>query len=113
MIEQPQFFFLFGALVDKCDVAVTFPALQDSEIPTTVIFFTCSQKIESEGAELEHLRKVLDVKEDLEKKQIEAINQLNNRVKKQEIEITKSKSESEDYEEKIRSMQVTLDNSYK
>lgn len=44
---------------------------------------------------------------------VEAINQLNNHVKKQESEIQRQKSDLEDGQEKIRSMQVTLDNSYK
>ncbi|XP_061180944.1 TATA element modulatory factor-like isoform X2 [Saccostrea echinata] len=71
------------------------------------------KKLEDQKTELEHLRKVCEVKDDLEKKQTEAINQLNTAVQKQEREKSKLKSDLEDAQERVRGLQTALDNSYK
>lgn len=71
------------------------------------------KKLEDQKTELEHLRKVCEVKDDLEKKQTEAINQLNSAVQKQEREKSKLKSDLEDAQERVRGLQTALDNSYK
>lgn len=71
------------------------------------------KKLEEQKTELEHLRKVCEVKDDLEKKQTEAINQLNSGVQKQEREKSKLKSDLEDAQERVRGLQTALDNSYK
>ncbi|XP_056019918.1 TATA element modulatory factor-like isoform X2 [Ostrea edulis] len=71
------------------------------------------KKLEEQKTELEHLRKVCDVKDDLEKKQTDAINQLNAAVQKQEREKSKLKSDLEDAQERVRGLQTALDNSYK
>ncbi|XP_013402837.1 TATA element modulatory factor isoform X2 [Lingula anatina] len=71
------------------------------------------QKVEEQANEISHLKEVLDSKEVLEKKQTDAINQLNAAVQKQEKEIWKLKSELEDAAEKNRSLQSILDSSYK
>lgn len=71
------------------------------------------KKLEEQRTELEHLRKVCEVKDDLEKKQTEAINQLNSAVQKQEREKSKLKSDLEDAQERVRGLQTALDNSYK
>ncbi|KAK2152748.1 hypothetical protein LSH36_320g05005 [Paralvinella palmiformis] len=70
-------------------------------------------KLDEQKAEIERLLTVLDNKMDNEKKQAEAISQLNNAVLLQEAEINRLKSELEDCVEKNRSFQVILDNSYK
>jgi len=70
-------------------------------------------KLETNKTEIDHLKKVLDSKEDLERRQIDAIHQLNQAVKVMESETLKLKSESDDSQEKSRSLQVALDNSYK
>ncbi|XP_012935003.1 TATA element modulatory factor [Aplysia californica] len=71
------------------------------------------KKLETQTAELERLTVVLDSKEEMEKTQGEAINQLNAAVQKQEKELSKLRSELEDSQEKCRGLQAALDNSYK
>ncbi|GFO33209.1 TATA-element modulatory factor [Plakobranchus ocellatus] len=71
------------------------------------------KKLEDQSAELDHLKLVLNSKEEMEKKQTEAIGQLNNAVQKQEKELVKLRSDLEDAQEKSRGLQVALDNSYK
>ncbi|KAL4239218.1 TATA element modulatory factor 1 [Mactra antiquata] len=71
------------------------------------------KKIETQKEELDHLHKVLESKEELEKKQTDAISQLNAAVKRLEQEMVKYKSDCEDATEKARGLQVALDNSYK
>ncbi|KAJ8318851.1 hypothetical protein KUTeg_003942 [Tegillarca granosa] len=71
------------------------------------------KKLEEQKTELEHLRKVLDSKEEMEKKQTDAINQLNAAVQKQERDMAKYKNEYEDNQERIRGLQSALDSSYK
>ncbi|RUS88994.1 hypothetical protein EGW08_003241, partial [Elysia chlorotica] len=70
------------------------------------------KKLEDQTAELDHLKLVLNSKEDMEKKQNEAIGQLNSAVQKQEKELAKIRSDLEDAQEKSRGLQVALDNSY-
>lgn len=71
------------------------------------------KKMEQQKEELEKLKVVLDSKEDLEKKQTDAIKQLNLAVQAMEKENAKLKAETDMSEEKIRGLQTTLDNSYK
>lgn len=71
------------------------------------------KKLEDQASELEHLKVVLNSKEEMEKKQNDAISQFNTAVQKQEKEIAKLRSELEDANEKSRGLQVALDNSYK
>ncbi|XP_041364019.1 TATA element modulatory factor-like isoform X2 [Gigantopelta aegis] len=70
-------------------------------------------KLETLTKEVEHLRKVCSSKEDLEVKQTEAINQLNLAIQKQMKETETLKGELEEAYDKARSLQVTLDGSYK
>ncbi|KAK3092062.1 hypothetical protein FSP39_024833 [Pinctada imbricata] len=71
------------------------------------------KKLEDQKSELDHLRKVCESKDDLEKKQTEAIGQLNAAVQRQEREMSKLKSDHDDAQERVRGLQTALDNSYK
>ncbi|XP_052069075.1 TATA element modulatory factor-like isoform X2 [Mytilus californianus] len=71
------------------------------------------KKIDDQTTEIEHLKTCLDSKEEMEKKQTEAINQLNTAVQKQERELTKLRSIESDAGERVRGLQAALDNSYK
>ncbi|CAG5130326.1 unnamed protein product [Candidula unifasciata] len=71
------------------------------------------KKLDEQAKELERLILVLDSKEEMEKKQAEAISQLNAAVQRQEKELIKHKSDLEDAQEKVRALQTALDNSYK
>ncbi|XP_064639723.1 TATA element modulatory factor-like isoform X2 [Lineus longissimus] len=87
--------------------------LRAKEKDTDAIIKTQKQKLESQEIELEHLRKVLDSRDETEANQTIAINQLTSAVKYQDKEIEKFKSELEDTTEKNRALQTTLDNAYK
>ncbi|XP_071106362.1 TATA element modulatory factor-like isoform X2 [Haliotis cracherodii] len=87
--------------------------LRSKEKENESVLSSQKKKLEEQKTELEHLRKVCDAKDDLEKKQIEAINQLNNAVQKQEKELLKFRSDQEDVQEKERSLQTALENAYK
>ncbi|XP_063445770.1 TATA element modulatory factor-like isoform X3 [Mytilus trossulus] len=71
------------------------------------------KKIDDQTTEIDHLKTCLDSKEEMEKKQTEAINQLNTAVQKQERELTKLRSIESDAGERVRGLQAALDNSYK
>ncbi|XP_076437011.1 uncharacterized protein LOC143276311 isoform X2 [Babylonia areolata] len=71
------------------------------------------KKLEQQKEELDRLKVVLDSKEDMEKKQADAIKQLNAAVQLIEKEKAKLKVEVDSSEEKIRGLQSTLDSSYK
>ncbi|KAK3586049.1 hypothetical protein CHS0354_033172 [Potamilus streckersoni] len=87
--------------------------LRTKEKENESVLTSQKKKLESQKEELEHLYKVLESKEDLEKKQTEAINQLNIALQKLEKEVSRQKSDLDDAEEKVRSLQVALDNSYR
>ncbi|XP_046579108.1 LOW QUALITY PROTEIN: TATA element modulatory factor-like [Haliotis rubra] len=87
--------------------------LRSKEKENESVLSSQKKNLEEQKTELEHLRKVCDAKDDLEKKQIEAISQLNNAVQKQEKELLKFRSEQEDVQEKERSLQTALENAYK
>ncbi|NXA45194.1 TMF1 factor, partial [Nothocercus julius] len=72
-----------------------------------------NKKIKELEEELQHLKQVLDGKEDLEKQHRDSIKQLNSVVERQEKDLTKLQAEVEDLEERNRSVQAALDSAYK
>uniref|UniRef100_A0A8C5TZZ0 TATA element modulatory factor 1 TATA binding domain-containing protein n=1 Tax=Malurus cyaneus samueli TaxID=2593467 RepID=A0A8C5TZZ0_9PASS len=72
-----------------------------------------SKKIKELEEELQHLKQVLDGKEDLEKQHRDSIKQLNSVVERQEKDLAKLQAEVEDLEERNRSVQAALDSAYK
>ncbi|NXO04064.1 TMF1 factor, partial [Rhinopomastus cyanomelas] len=72
-----------------------------------------NKKIKELEEELQHLKQVLDGKEDLEKQHRESIKQLNSIVERQEKDLAKLQSEVEELEERNRSVQAALDSAYK
>ncbi|NXP22896.1 TMF1 factor, partial [Scytalopus superciliaris] len=72
-----------------------------------------NKKIKELEDELQHLKQVLDGKEDLEKQHRDSIKQLNSVVERQEKDLAKLQAEVEDLEEKNRSVQAALDSAYK
>ncbi|KAL3876276.1 hypothetical protein ACJMK2_034142 [Sinanodonta woodiana] len=87
--------------------------LRTKEKENESVLSSQKKKLESQKEELEHLYKVLESKEDMEKKQTEAIHQLNIALQKLEKDVSRQKSDLDDAEEKVRSLQVALDNSYR
>ncbi|NXW91539.1 TMF1 factor, partial [Alopecoenas beccarii] len=72
-----------------------------------------NKKIKELEEELQHLKQVLDGKEDLEKQHRDSIKQLNSVVERQEKDLAKLQAEVEDLEERNRSVQAALDSTYK
>ncbi|KAM6325486.1 TATA element modulatory factor isoform 2-T2 [Podargus strigoides] len=72
-----------------------------------------NKKIKELEEELQHLKQVLDGKEDLEKQHRDSIKQLNSVVERQEKDLAKLQVEVEDLEEQNRSVQAALDSAYK
>ncbi|NXY26108.1 TMF1 factor, partial [Atrichornis clamosus] len=72
-----------------------------------------NKKIKELEEELQHLKQVLDGKEDLEKQHRDSIKQLNSVVERQEKDLAKLQAEVEDLEERNRSIQAALDSAYK
>ncbi|NXI45191.1 TMF1 factor, partial [Galbula dea] len=72
-----------------------------------------TKKIKELEEELQHLKQVLDGKEDLEKQHRDSIKQLNSVVERQEKDLAKLQAEVEDLEEQNRSVQAALDSAYK
>ncbi|NWW88568.1 TMF1 factor, partial [Rhynochetos jubatus] len=72
-----------------------------------------NKKIKELEEELQHLKQVLDGKEDLEKQHRDSIKQLNSVVERQEKDLAKLQGEVEDLEERNRSVQAALDSAYK
>ncbi|NXK35403.1 TMF1 factor, partial [Piprites chloris] len=72
-----------------------------------------SKRIRELEEELQHLKQVLDGKEDLEKQHRDSIKQLNSVVERQEKDLAKLQAEVEDLEERNRSVQAALDSAYK
>ncbi|XP_060127007.1 TATA element modulatory factor [Zootoca vivipara] len=72
-----------------------------------------SKKITELEEELQHLKQVLDGKEEVEKQHRESIKQLSSVVERQEKDITRLQADLEDLEEKNRSVQAALDSAYK
>ncbi|NXY49375.1 TMF1 factor, partial [Ceuthmochares aereus] len=72
-----------------------------------------NKKINELEEELQHLKQVLDGKEDLEKQHRDSIKQLNSVVERQEKDLAKLQVEVEDLEEQNRSVQAALDSAYK
>ncbi|NXV98917.1 TMF1 factor, partial [Fregetta grallaria] len=72
-----------------------------------------SKKIKELEEELQHLKQVLDGKEDLEKQHRDSIKQLNSVVERQEKDLAKLQADVEDLEERNRSVQAALDSAYK
>ncbi|NXF03256.1 TMF1 factor, partial [Smithornis capensis] len=72
-----------------------------------------NKKIKEMEEELQHLKQVLDGKEDLEKQHRDSIKQLNSVVERQEKDLAKLQAEVEDLEERNRSVQAALDSAYK
>ncbi|XP_014774011.1 TATA element modulatory factor isoform X1 [Octopus bimaculoides] len=71
------------------------------------------KKLEELKTESDDLKAVLDSNEDTGKKQSETISKLNTALVKQEKEVTKLKNDLDESQEKVRGLQVALDNSYK
>uniref|UniRef100_T1IQY9 TATA element modulatory factor 1 TATA binding domain-containing protein n=1 Tax=Strigamia maritima TaxID=126957 RepID=T1IQY9_STRMM len=67
------------------------------------------QKIDERGAELDRVRKSLTAKEEIERKQIDAIRQLTNTVQKQEKDFANIGIEITETREKSKNMQITVD----
>ncbi|XP_010150667.1 PREDICTED: TATA element modulatory factor, partial [Eurypyga helias] len=72
-----------------------------------------NKKIKELEEELQHLKQVLDGKEDLERQHRDSIKQLNGVVERQEKDLAKLQGEVEDLEERNRSVQAALDSAYK
>ncbi|XP_058022796.1 TATA element modulatory factor [Ahaetulla prasina] len=72
-----------------------------------------NKKIKELEEELQHLKQVLDGKEEIEKQHRENIKQLNSVVECQVKDLTRLQVDLEDLEEKNRSSQAALDNAYK
>ncbi|KAL7986199.1 hypothetical protein Chor_011365 [Crotalus horridus] len=72
-----------------------------------------TKKIKELEEELQHLKQVLDGKEEIEKQHRENIKQLNSVVECQVKDATRLQVDLEDLEEKNRSAQAALDNAYK
>nr|XP_028575268.1 TATA element modulatory factor [Podarcis muralis] len=72
-----------------------------------------NKKITELEEELQHLKQVLDGKEEVEKQHRESIKQLSSVVERQEKDITRLQTDLEDLEEKNRSVQAALDSAYK
>ncbi|KGL75991.1 TATA element modulatory factor, partial [Tinamus guttatus] len=72
-----------------------------------------NKRIKELEEELQHLKQVLDGKEDLEKQHRDSIKQLNSVVERQEKDLNKLQAEVEDLEERNRSVQAALDSAYK
>ncbi|OXB68113.1 hypothetical protein ASZ78_014574 [Callipepla squamata] len=72
-----------------------------------------NKKIKELEDELQHLKQVLDGKEDLEKQHRDSIKQLNIVVERQEKDLAKLQAEVGDLEERNRSVQAALDSAYK
>uniref|UniRef100_A0A8C6UR00 TATA element modulatory factor 1 n=1 Tax=Neogobius melanostomus TaxID=47308 RepID=A0A8C6UR00_9GOBI len=72
-----------------------------------------SVKIKELEEELKLLQQVLDGKEEVEKQHRENIKKLNGVVEKQEKEISRVQADSDELQEKNRSLQSALDNAYK
>ncbi|NWQ61386.1 TMF1 factor, partial [Neopipo cinnamomea] len=72
-----------------------------------------SKRIKELEEELQHLKQVLDGKEDLERQHRDSIKQLNSVVERQEKDLAKLQAEVEDLEERNRSVQAALDSAYK
>uniref|UniRef100_A0A8C6X612 TATA element modulatory factor 1 n=1 Tax=Naja naja TaxID=35670 RepID=A0A8C6X612_NAJNA len=72
-----------------------------------------NKKIKELEEELQHLKQILDGKEEIEKQHRENIKQLNSVVEGQMKDLTRLQVDLEDLEEKNRSAQAALDNAYK
>ncbi|XP_057278974.1 TATA element modulatory factor [Pezoporus wallicus] len=72
-----------------------------------------TKKIKEMEEELQHLKQVLDGKEELEKQHRDSIKQLNSVVERQEKDLGKLQAEVGDLEERNRSVQAALDSAYK
>uniref|UniRef100_A0A8C8SJT2 TATA element modulatory factor 1 n=1 Tax=Pelusios castaneus TaxID=367368 RepID=A0A8C8SJT2_9SAUR len=71
------------------------------------------KKIKELEEELQHLKQVLDGKEEVEKQHRENIKQLNSVVERQEKDLSRLQVDMEDLEERNRSVQAALDSAYK
>ncbi|KAL7648771.1 UNVERIFIED_CONTAM: hypothetical protein RMT77_000678 [Armadillidium vulgare] len=70
-------------------------------------------KIESLSIELDRLRKTLKAKEDVERRQIDAVRQLTIATQKQEEEMKSLKAENTELEGKLSALKEALDTAYK
>ncbi|XP_063282870.1 TATA element modulatory factor isoform X2 [Pelobates fuscus] len=72
-----------------------------------------TKKIREQEEELQLLKQTLDAKEEVEKQHRDSIKKLNSVVERQEKELARLQADIEEYQEKNRSLQSALDNSYK
>lgn len=72
-----------------------------------------NKKVRDLEEELQHLKQVLDGKEEVEKQHRENIKKLNSVVERQEKDLSRLQMESGELEEKNRSIQAALDSAYK
>ena len=70
-------------------------------------------KIDSQAAELERLKAVLDSKIQVENKHSDMIKQLNQAVSSYQSEISKLKTDADEATEKMKRAESAVDNSYK
>ncbi|KAF4107584.1 TATA element modulatory factor isoform X1 [Onychostoma macrolepis] len=72
-----------------------------------------TKRLKEQEEELKHLQQVLDGKEEVEKQHRENIKKLNSVVERQEKELSRLQTSSEELQENNRSLQAALDSSYK
>ncbi|XP_004612843.2 TATA element modulatory factor [Sorex araneus] len=72
-----------------------------------------NKKVKELEEELQHLKQVLDGKEEVEKQHRENIKKLNSLVERQEKDLGRIQVDMDELEEKNRSVQAALDNAYK
>ncbi|XP_051956922.1 TATA element modulatory factor [Xyrauchen texanus] len=72
-----------------------------------------TKKLKEQEEELKHFQQVLDGMEEVEKQHRENIKKLNAVVERQEKELSRLQTSSEELQEKNRSLQAALDSSYK
>uniref|UniRef100_A0A8C5R5S5 TATA element modulatory factor 1 n=1 Tax=Leptobrachium leishanense TaxID=445787 RepID=A0A8C5R5S5_9ANUR len=72
-----------------------------------------SKKIRELEEELQLLKQALDAKEEVEKQHRDNIKKLNAVVERQEKDLTRLQADDEEFQEKNRSLQSALDNSYR
>ncbi|XP_048212084.1 TATA element modulatory factor [Perognathus longimembris pacificus] len=85
--------------------------IKDKESETTIV--KLNKKAKEQEEELQHLKQVLDGKEEVEKQHRENIKKLNSVVERQEKDLGRLQVNMDELEEKNRSIQAALDSAYK
>lgn len=84
---------------------------KDKENENTIV--KLHKKVKELEEELQHLKQVLDGKEEVEKQHRENIKKLNSLVERQEKDLGRLQMDMDELEEKNRSVQAALDSAYK